>query len=333
MAASSLPDFNWDIKLKSGNWVATLLVPPYIFRRKKSKGIGLISSFCCTTCEKFDKITYAKAVLVSEDEDKKPTYQFISAPEDHACNPPNTNVKSRDFYPICQRMINKSPTKSIGKVYRAARKEILSGLSEFEYWQVHRKIPSLENCNGNLYSYRGSHYPPEPKSAGDFDSNSSWLLLENKESICKATIGVGNNKRILVFSTNECLRNMAKAQALAGDGTFKSTPQNFKQILIIAGEIIPGKWCPLMYIWCPDKVTTTYTLVFGTIKTLLDDLGLKLEATYFMFDFEIGLRTAFHLVWSGILIKGTHGESDFDYCTFLPFLINRYFLGNLFFPL
>ena len=66
MAASSLPDYDWDIKLKSGNWVATLLVPPYIFRRKKNKGIGLISSFCCTTCEKFNKITYAKAVLVAD---------------------------------------------------------------------------------------------------------------------------------------------------------------------------------------------------------------------------------------------------------------------------
>ena len=47
--ASSLPEYNWEIKLKGGKYVASLLVPPYVFRRKIGKKIGLVSSFCCTT--------------------------------------------------------------------------------------------------------------------------------------------------------------------------------------------------------------------------------------------------------------------------------------------
>ena len=163
--ASSLPEFEWEIKLKSGNYVASLIVPPYVFRRKIGKKIGLVSSFCCTTCEKKNVTNNAKAVLISIDEDGRPTYDLQFVPETHACSPPSMNIKSRQFYPICHRIMTDNKTMSIGKVYKLAKKEILSGLTPLQTKQVIRGIPTMEQCNGNLYKFRGSFYPPALKTA------------------------------------------------------------------------------------------------------------------------------------------------------------------------
>ena len=56
-------------------------------------------------------------------------------------------------------------TMSIGKVYKLAKKEILSGLTPLQTKQVIRGIPTMEQCNGNLYKFRGSFYPPDLKTA------------------------------------------------------------------------------------------------------------------------------------------------------------------------
>ena len=119
-------------------------------------------------------------------------------------------------------------------------------------------------------------------------------------------IDMGKDKRIIIFTTKECLENMAKAEGLACDGTFKSTPKQFKQVLIIAGEVCPGYWCPFMYIWCPDKMKITYNMVFTAVKSLLEEHGLTLKATYIIMDFEVALRSAFKEIFPWIDDKGCH---------------------------
>ena len=118
-SVGSLPDHRWEIKLKSNSYVASLIMPPYVFKRKVNKKVGLISSFSCNTCERLKPpvIRYAKAIKVSENEDGKPSYKLLRVPDNHECLPSSVNVKSREFYPICQRIIDDKATTSIGIVY------------------------------------------------------------------------------------------------------------------------------------------------------------------------------------------------------------------------
>ena len=128
---------------------------------------------------------------------------------------------------------------------------------------------------------------------------------EAKESICKSEFTVDKDKRIIVFTTNLLLKYLAAARGLSIDGTFKSTPKGWSQILIISAEICKDEWVPVVFIWLPDKCS--YEMAFRLVKNLLDQLGLGLIATYCMMDFEIGMRLDFTKVFGNeIAVKGCH---------------------------
>ena len=123
-SVGSLPDHRWEVELKSNSYVASLIMPPYVFKRKVNKKVGLISSFSCNTCERLKPpvITYAKAIKYSENEDGKPSYKLLRVPDNHECLP------------------------------------------QHEKDLVQNGMPSMEQCNGNLYTYRDTKYPPDPKT-------------------------------------------------------------------------------------------------------------------------------------------------------------------------
>ena len=74
----------------------------------------------------------------------------------------------------------------------------------------------------------------------------------------------------------------------------------------MTGAITKGNWCPLMFIFSPDKQGSTYEMIFDTLKHCLSDLGLELSSEYCMADFEIALRTAFSRSFPEIPMKGCH---------------------------
>ena len=61
-----------------------------------------------------------------------------------------------------------------------------------------------------------------------------------------------------------------------------------------------------MYIFCPDKMGSTYATIFAAINDKLSELGLQLSADYFMADFEVALRSATQNAFPSIQIKGCH---------------------------
>ena len=60
---------------------------------------------------------------------------------------------------------------------------------------------------------------------------------DTAESMLKAD-HTWDGKRILIFSSDENLEHMANAHGLSCNGTFYSTPKQWKQILIIGNMII-----------------------------------------------------------------------------------------------
>lgn len=126
------------------------------------------------------------------------------------------------------------------------------------------------------------------------------------------------NKRILVFTTKACLRILAEARGVGIDGTFKSAPKGWTQILIISAEVTKDCWVPVIYIWLPNKLEDTYIMAFNMVKSCLSNIGVKkLSALYCIMDFEVALRNSFQKVFGKkISLKGCHfhfGQSLWRY--------------------
>ena len=78
-----------------------------------------------------------------------------------------------------------------------------------------------------LYSIRREFIPPSPDSQVDFNVNSDWFIL-NEESIVIGDFIHSDNLRTLIFSTNECLEILARAETIHGDGTFRLIEFNLR---------------------------------------------------------------------------------------------------------
>ena len=74
-----------------------------------------------------------------------------------------------------------------------------------------------------------------------FEVNSDWFIFQNgEESIVKGDFTAENGTRILVFSTDQHCRIMARARTICADGTFKVCPKLWYQLFIMNAEVTQG---------------------------------------------------------------------------------------------
>lgn len=74
------------------------------------------------------------------------------------------------------------------------------------------------------------------------------------------------------------------------DGTFKITPDPWKQVAIVSVEISEGNWIPIAFGLLPDKKLDSYLTFFNLLKTALASHNFTISATHFMADFEDNIR-------------------------------------------
>lgn len=82
------------------------------------------------------------------------------------------------------------------------------------------------------------------------------------------------------------------------DGTFKISPKNFYQVIIITCRIY-NRYFPVTYIMLPNKLEETYVYAF---QVLLDHL-VEVKIKFIITDFEIGLSNACKKVFKEAKIR------------------------------
>ena len=112
------------------------------------------------------------------------------------------------------------------------------------------------------------------------------------------------------MTTKDCLKHLAKAKTICGDGTFKLTPKPWKQIMIISAEIIEDVWIPVAFGYLPDKKKDTYNMFFGLLRSALSQYELELSAKHFMCDFEPNLRNCAKGTFPGNLLLSTQTKIE-----------------------
>ena len=146
----------------------------------------------------------------------------------------------------------------------------------------------------------------------DIDVNLPIFFNKEGENIVKADQVLSDGRRIIMFSTNDHMRILARAKQILGDGTFRITPGLWCQTFIISAEVSQGSFVPVAFCLLPDKKKESYQCMFSLLREALECLGLELSASFFMSDFEIGIRD------SASTFLSTFQPSSFP--SYLPFL-------------
>ena len=143
--------------------------------------------------------------------------------------------------------------------------------------------------------------PKAPASISEIDLSGQWSKTNSGENwiICNTD---SENGKIVIFSTNENLSNLASCKIWYADYTFNVAPPLFSQLYSIHGAYL-GRMIPLVYCLLPKKAKETYVEAFTAIKSKLQELDLSTEVTTFRFDFETASHKAAKEVFTGIEIE------------------------------
>ena len=104
--------------------------------------------------------------------------------------------------------------------------------------------------------------PPDPKAMTDIDFSLPVFLTKNGENVVKGEQVLSDGRRVILFTTNEHLKILARAHQILGDGTFRITPGLWCQTFIISAEVSSGVFVPVCFCLLPDKKKESYEVMF-----------------------------------------------------------------------
>ena len=93
-----------------------------------------------------------------------------------------------------------------------------------------RKIPTFERCRGSLYRSRSKLIPKLPKSQQDVNLQCPFTETSVDERFILCDDANDQNRRILIFATDDNLRRFCDSSIIFADGTFYSCPEQFDQL-------------------------------------------------------------------------------------------------------
>ena len=148
------------------------------------------------------------------------------------------------------------------------------------------EISSLPTISRSITNWRSKAFgaPPLPQTRTGFEIPQSFRVLSDGKTFLQSDSGIDDEKRILVFASDKGLNDLQSSRYLGMDGTFKVSPSEWYQVLIVHAYI-HGKVFPRAFILLPDKSENTYDKAFTILKELMPNLNPK----EVMVDFEKGL--------------------------------------------
>ena len=109
-------------------FTTTLMIPPYVYKRRVDKKVGNVCLFTCNGCEKLGHRISASCVKVSEDSNGKCEYELTRIPNSHRCVPSLTSHLKKKFTKALYNEVANDPLKPVGKIYEELRSRFTSEL-------------------------------------------------------------------------------------------------------------------------------------------------------------------------------------------------------------
>lgn len=168
------------------------------------------------------------------------------------------------------------------------------------------ELPDRENIRKRIQRERLKEMPANPRTIQELQeipekfqvtSVGDAFLLYDTFNDDNYNLQCG---RIVIFSSSENLRALNKSRSWFVDGTFKTAPIVFFQLLVIMGsveQIVNGSEqtiaLPFVYALLESKTQEAYSKVFEVTMTSARNLGIQITPPQFvMCDFELAIINA-----------------------------------------
>ena len=197
---------------------------PFTFKKRREKA-GRVT-FTCNGCQKFNK--YLPVVAWHEQHDDDPeNYEYIldvdtlPSLEEHVCCSTGIEDMVQKFRSELELQAQKDPTQPFPTLYQTVRASFTRSLTYDLKLLFLAQIPSYDTVQTSLYRIRRSFIPAAPVTQSELDINLDWFLVnhETDESLVKGDVLHSDGLRVLLFSTDESLNILARAQTVLCDGT------------------------------------------------------------------------------------------------------------------
>ena len=169
--------------------------------------------FTCNGCKR--KGHYTSAVAGVEESDKSEKYYLIRAPryEDHTCwVTENPAIKSaRDE--MCSMVLN-DPTRSLQEIYEEVRNRCTEDMDANAKLLFLQDFPTYIEIKTILVRKRREVIPSDPKVMTDIDLSLPVFLYKDGESVLKGEEVLSDGRRIILFTTKEHLKILARAHQI-----------------------------------------------------------------------------------------------------------------------
>jgi len=165
---------------------------------------------------------------------------------------------------------------------RALISETVENLSEFGKGA----LPQLSLVSRSIRNWRNKSLgaPSIPIGREGFEIPQNFKCLEDGSLFLQTDTGSNDTKRLLIFASDKGLDDVQTSSYLAMDGTFKSSPSAWYQLLTIHC-VINGSSFPRIFILMPDKREITYDRALKELKKLIPNIS----PSNVMTDFERAL--------------------------------------------
>lgn len=170
--------------------------------------------------------------------------------------------------------------------------------------EVLAALPERQAMLRNVNRYQNAGRPPIPQSLASLVILPPYNETLSGEPFLRFDSGQDDPDRILIFTTNAGLKDLARSRILVSDGTFKTVPDVFYQLYTLHGEVM-GKLYPLVYCLTMRKTEETYRRIFAEVKSLTLQLNppLQLLPQFIMTDMEAAVIQAARAEFPGSVHK------------------------------
>ncbi|KAI8490579.1 hypothetical protein Bbelb_318470 [Branchiostoma belcheri] len=151
-------------------------------------------------------------------------------------------------------------------------------------------VPNFRTVRTQLERRRAAFAPPIPHDVDDVVIPGQWAETWDGRQFLSHQ---DNDWGFIVFATDRNYRKMGRCRVLYMDGTFKSCPEPYCQVLTIHG-LYHGRVIPFVMALLVDKTVGAYRALLDHVqRKVRQESGHRLRPDQIVADFEVGLMAAY----------------------------------------
>lgn len=153
--------------------------------------------------------------------------------------------------------------------------------------EVRSAMGKLETVKRYIRRHKQGTLPKEPTSLRNLEIVDEWTTtgFTDNEPFLIHDSSASASSRLIVFATEQGLRQLSRARSWYMDGTFATAPKLFQQLYIIRVPIGQSA-VTCVYAFMTDKSQSMYEQMLRAIVDKCDELGFNPDPTTVITDFE-----------------------------------------------